>query len=98
MQFLPPHRAVPRKELVFSSAFEGVSHAIANDSRLAQQKGNTMSFGLYAIGFGILIMGLIYGAFLMHLPARWIVVGAIVLVGAGILSGVKATRQKDTAS
>jgi hypothetical protein len=57
-----------------------------------------MSFGLYAIGFGILIMGLIYGAFLMHLPARWIVVGAIVLVGAGILSGVKATRQKDTAS
>jgi hypothetical protein len=57
-----------------------------------------MSFGLYAIGFGILIIGLIYGAFLLHLPAHWIVVGAIVLVGGGILSGVKATRQRDTAA
>lgn len=54
-----------------------------------------MSFGLYAIGFAILIGGLIYGAYLVHMPARWIVVGAIVLLGIGILSGVKATRQKD---
>jgi hypothetical protein len=57
-----------------------------------------MSFGIYAIGFAILIGGLIYGAFLLHLPAHWIVVGAIVLLGAGILSGVKATRQKDSAA
>ena len=68
------------------------------DARLKQRKGTTVSFGLYAIGFGILIIGLIYGAFLLHLPAHWIVVGAIVLVGAGILSGVKATRQRDTAA
>jgi len=54
-----------------------------------------MSFGLYAIGFAILIAGLMYGAYLMHMPAHWIVVGAIVLLGVGILSGVKATRQKD---
>ncbi|MGB2638344.1 MAG: hypothetical protein WBL56_12975 [Candidatus Acidiferrum sp.] len=66
--------------------------------RPAQQKGNAMSFGLYAIGFGILVIGLIYGAFLLHIPAHWIVVGGIVLVGAGILSGVKATRQRDTAA
>ncbi len=57
-----------------------------------------MSFGLYAIGFAILIGGLIYGAHLMHIPAHWIAVGAIVLTGAGILSGVKATRQKDPAN
>jgi hypothetical protein len=57
-----------------------------------------MSFGIYAIGFGILIIGLIYGAFLVHVPAHWIVVGAILLVGAGILSGVKATRQRDSAA
>ena len=56
-----------------------------------------MSFGQYSIGFAILIGGLIYGAHLMHMPARWIVVGAIVLLGAGILSGVKATRQRDSA-
>jgi hypothetical protein len=54
-----------------------------------------MSFGLYSFGFAILIAGLIYGAHLVHMPAHWIVVGAIVLVGVGILSAVKATRQKD---
>jgi hypothetical protein len=30
-------------------------------------------------------------------PTHWIVVGAVVLLGVGILSGVKATRQKDSA-
>jgi hypothetical protein len=55
-----------------------------------------MSFGIYAIGFAILIAGLAYGAHLMHMPAHWIVTGVIVLLGVGILSGVKATRQKDS--
>ena len=54
-----------------------------------------MSFAIYAIGFVLVIGGLIYGAHLMHVPAHWIVVGAIVLLGLGVLSGVKATRQKD---
>jgi hypothetical protein len=56
-----------------------------------------MSFCLYSIGFAILIGGLIYAAYLMHMPAHWIAVGAIVLLGVGILSAVKATRQKDSA-
>jgi uncharacterized membrane protein len=56
-----------------------------------------MSFGLYAIGFAIMIGGLIYGAYLMHMPTHWIAVCAIILLGVGILSGVKATRQKDSA-
>jgi len=57
-----------------------------------------MSFGLYALGFAILIVGLIYGAHLAHMPVHWIVVGAIVLIGVGVLTGVKATRQKDPQS
>ena len=56
-----------------------------------------MSFGIYAAGFAILIGGLIYAARLVHMPMHWIIAGAIVLVGMGILSGVKATRQKDSA-
>jgi hypothetical protein len=56
-----------------------------------------MSFGLYAIGFAIVIGGVIYAAYLVHMPAHWIAVGAIVLLGVGILSAVKATRQKDPA-
>jgi hypothetical protein len=54
-----------------------------------------MSFGLYSAGFAIVIGGLIYGAYLMHMPAHWIAVGAIVLLGVGILKAVTATRQKD---
>jgi uncharacterized membrane protein len=54
-----------------------------------------MSFGIYAIGFAILIGGLIYGAYLVHMPTHWIVVGAVVLLGVGTLTGVTATRQKD---
>jgi hypothetical protein len=56
-----------------------------------------MSFGIYSIGFVLVTGGLIYGAYLMHVPAHWIAVGAIVLLGLGILTGVKATRQKDPA-
>jgi hypothetical protein len=54
-----------------------------------------MSFGLYALGFAILIGGLIYAAVLLHLPGSWIAVGSIILLGFGILTGVKATRQRD---
>jgi hypothetical protein len=56
-----------------------------------------VSFGLYLVGFLILIGGLIYGAVIVHLPVHWIVVGAVVLLGMGILTGVKATRHKDAA-
>ena len=57
-----------------------------------------MSFGLYVIGFLIVIAGLVYGAVILHVPQRWIVVGAVVLLGLAISTGVKATRQKDPAA
>lgn len=57
-----------------------------------------MSYTLYIIGFVIVIGGLIYGAVLMHVPQQWIIVGSIVLLGIAILTGVKATRQKDPPS
>ncbi|MGB7266169.1 MAG: hypothetical protein WBC92_11700 [Terracidiphilus sp.] len=57
-----------------------------------------MSFGLYAAGFAIVIAGLVYAAHLVHMPSHWILVGAIVMIGIGLLSAVKATRQKDAAS
>ena len=56
-----------------------------------------MSFGLYSIGFALVICGLVYAGYLLHMPAHWIAVGAVVLLGFGILTGVKATRQKDSA-
>jgi hypothetical protein len=57
-----------------------------------------MSFGIYIVGFLILIGGLVYAAVILHIAAQWIAVGAIVLVGLAILTGVKATRQKDPSS
>jgi peptidoglycan/LPS O-acetylase OafA/YrhL len=56
-----------------------------------------MSFGIYATGFAVVIGGLSYGAYLLHVPAHWIAVGAVVLLGVGILKGVTTTRQKDPA-
>jgi hypothetical protein len=55
-----------------------------------------MSFGIYIIGYLIVIGGLAYGAVLMQVPRHWIVVGAIVLTGIALVSGVQATRQKDS--
>lgn len=56
-----------------------------------------MSFTIYLTGFVIVVVGLIYGAALVHVPVHSIVVGGIVLGGVGILTGVNATRQKDSA-
>jgi hypothetical protein len=57
-----------------------------------------MSFGLYSVGFAIVIAGLAYAAHLLHVPLHWILVCTVIMIGIGILSGVKATRQRDSAS
>jgi hypothetical protein len=54
-----------------------------------------MSFGIYLVGFIVMIIGLAVGAHLLHVPAQWIGVGVLVLVGLGILRGVTMTRQRD---
>lgn len=53
------------------------------------------TFVIYAIGFLILLAGLIYGATLLGVATQWIVVGALVLLGLGIALGVGKTRTKD---
>ena len=57
-----------------------------------------MSFGIYIVGYIILIIGLALGAHLMHVPQKWIGVGVICLIGIAIIHGVTATRQKDPPS
>ena len=54
-----------------------------------------MSFGLYLVGYIVLIIGLALGAHLMHVPPRWIGVGVITMIGIGILTGVTRTRRPD---
>lgn len=54
-----------------------------------------MSFGIYAIGYLILIAGLCYLAHLMHVPQAYIIAVAVILFGVGIVTGVQTTRHKD---
>ncbi len=54
-----------------------------------------MSFGIYLLGYAILIVGLALGAYYLHVPPRWVGVGVLVFVGLGVISGVAKTRTKD---
>ena len=53
------------------------------------------SFGTYLTGFIILIVGLAIAAYLLNIPAMWIVVGVVVLIGIGILMATSRTKMKD---
>jgi hypothetical protein len=53
------------------------------------------SFALYLIGMIVVIGGLAYVAFLLHVPSQWIVAGAVVLLGLGIVGAVTHTRRRD---
>ena len=56
------------------------------------------SFGIYLIGFLVLVSGLAYAAFLLGAPPVWIGTGAIVLIGFGIITGVGKTRDETATS
>ena len=54
-----------------------------------------MSFGIYAVGYLILIAGVAYLAHLMHIPQHYIVAIAVIMLGIGVVTGVQTTRHKD---
>ena len=54
-----------------------------------------MSFGIYLGGIVLALGGLVYAAVLLHVPPPWVVAGALVVLGFGVLAAVKATRGKD---
>ncbi len=56
------------------------------------------SFGTYLIGFIVLIVGLGAAAFMAGAPPVWIAIGAIVLIGIGVISATSRTKQKDPPS
>ena len=57
-----------------------------------------MSFGIYLLGYVILITGLSLGANMLGVPLQWIAVAALCLIGVAIVHGVSVTRQKDRPS
>ena len=53
------------------------------------------SFGTYIIGILVLTAGLALAAWLLGAPPTWIIVGAIVILGVGIMSATSKTKPRD---
>jgi hypothetical protein len=87
---MPHRRAEPRIGLLVPSL---------PPTRPSLTTGEQMSsFGTYLIGYIILVIGLAIAAFLLNLPPLWIGVGAIVMIGIGILTATSRTKMKDPPS
>ena len=54
-----------------------------------------MSFLLYIIGFIVVIAGLGWLATVMGVSQTYILIGAVILLGFGIITAVSRTRHKD---
>jgi hypothetical protein len=55
------------------------------------------NFLVYIIGTLFVVAGLAYGASRMGISSTWIVAGALVIIGFGLMGGIVRTRQKDPA-
>lgn len=53
------------------------------------------SFGLYFLGVIVVVVGLSIGATLLGVPPLWTAIGALVIIGFGLMGGVRKTREKD---
>lgn len=52
---------------------------------------------IYLIGTLFVVAGLAYGANRLGISQVWIVAGALVIIGLGLMGGIVKTRQKDPA-
>lgn len=57
-----------------------------------------MSFGLYLVGFVIVIAGVAWGMTAVNVSPTWVMITCLILLGLGVLSGVKNERSKDPPS
>ena len=53
---------------------------------------------VYLIGTLLVVAGLAYGASRAGVSQMWIVAGALVIIGLGLMGGIVKTRQKDPAA
>jgi hypothetical protein len=54
-----------------------------------------MNFMMYLLGTLIVVGALAYGASRLGVSSTWILIGAAIVLGFGIMTGVTKTRQKD---
>jgi NADH:ubiquinone oxidoreductase subunit 6 (subunit J) len=53
------------------------------------------NFLVYLIGTLLVVAGLAYGASRLGISQVWIVAGALVILGLGVMGGIVKTRQKE---
>ena len=53
---------------------------------------------VYLLGTLFVVAGLVYAANRVGIDQVWIIAGALVLVGLGLMGGIVKTRQKDPAA
>jgi len=56
-----------------------------------------MRFFAYVLGFLLLIGGLAWGAIELGAPQLWVIIGSMILLGVGIISGARRTGYNRTA-
>jgi hypothetical protein len=56
------------------------------------------NFVVYLIGTLLVVAGMAYGASRLGVSQVWIIVGALIIIGFGLMGGIVKTRQKDPAS
>ena len=54
-----------------------------------------MSFGIYLLGFALVIGGVAWGLAVAGVPSLYIIIACVIMLGIGIMTGVSKTRQKD---
>ena len=50
---------------------------------------------VYLIGTLLVVAGLAYGGHRLGVNHVWLIVGALVIIGLGLMAGITQTRQKD---
>ena len=57
-----------------------------------------MNFAIYVIGTLLVVAGLAYAASQLGVSQVWIIAGALVVLGLGVMGGIVKTRQKEPSS
>ena len=75
-----------------------MKHSVWQLSCTPYGRGKQMTNMLvYLIGTLFVVAGLAYAASRMGVSQIWIIAGALVIVGLGLMGGIVKTRQKDPA-
>lgn len=56
------------------------------------------NFVVYLIGTLLVVAGLAYAASRLGIASPWIIAGALIAIGLGLMGGIVKTRQKDPAA